>query len=85
MTQHGANAAAALALDGAGLETCQMLNHIKHCEILRQRLRGLLEGGAVVGAMVRLQLTQALGAEGVAARQHSRTSRRLVGELFQTK
>jgi hypothetical protein len=61
------------------------LRDLKQFEILRQRLRGLLEDGAVVGALVHLEVAEAVGAEGVAARQHSRASRRLLGVLFQTE
>ena len=78
----GANTAAAGAVAAVGLEG---LRDVKHFEILRQRLRGLLEGGAVVGTLVDLESAEAFGAECVAARQNSRTSRRLLGELFQTE
>ena len=79
----GADAVA--ALDVADLKTRQILHQSKQVEIFRQRVRGLLEGGAVVGALVRFQLTEAFGAEGVAARQNSRTSKRLLGVPFQTE
>ena len=82
----GADAVAALAAVAAaaavGLEG---LRDVKQVEILRQRLRGLLEGGAVVGTLVDLESAEAFGAECVAARQNSGKSRRLLGVLFQTK
>ena len=81
----GANTAAALAAVAVAAVGLDGLRDVKQVEILRQRLRGLLEGGAVVGTLVDLELAEAFGAECVAARQNPRKSRRLLGVLFQTK
>ena len=58
------------------------LHDIQRFKILRQQICWLLEGGAIIGALV--DSVEAFGAEGVAARQHSWTLSRLLGILFKT-
>ena len=76
---------AGLALDpaaGPAAGRAARLRDVQQVEVLRQRLCGLLECGAVVGALV--ELAEAVGAEGVAARQNSRTFSRLLSIFFET-
>ena len=79
----GARGVAGLALDPAAgpvAGRAARLRNVQQVEVLRQQLCGLLEGGAVVRALV--ELAEAVGAEGVAAQQHSGASKRLVRVIF---
>ena len=58
------------------------LHSFQRVKVLRQQLYIMLEGGAVDGALV--DSAEAICAESVAARQHSRATKRLVRVFFET-